>query len=954
MKTFLEYVAEDIIKKYGYDLSRIAVIFPNKRASLFLNEYIVKTAGRPIWAPAYFTISDLFCRNSSLTLGDSIKLICDLHKSFMECTGIDETFDHFYGWGELLLADFDDIDKNMADAKTIFTNLKDIHELDDISYLTSEQKETLQRFFSNFSEDQNTILKKRFMQLWSNMGNIYEDYKDRLRRQNIAYEGMLYRDVAQDEDIEYEYDMYLFVGFNMVQTAEQKIFDRLQHDGKARFYWDFDNYYMPDRTSTVTNEAGRYISEYLKYYPNELPVQDADIYDNMSKDKSIAYINAGTENIQARYISRWLRENDRMASGKRTATVLCNESLLQTAVYCLPDEVEKINITAGFPLSQSPLSSLVARLMSLYVNGYNATRKRFSIQYIIPVITHPYARYISPKCKDLYKKLRNGRGHVLSVEELSCDDGLDLIFGIDENENILAWINRIIRQITGNSENADPFFQEALFCIYTQTNRLITLMNNGDLVADNVTLQRLVQRLADLTTIPFHGEPAVNIQIMGMLETRNLDFDHLLVLSCNEGDMPKNIGDSSFIPYSIRKAYGLTTIDNKVLIYAYYFNRLLQRAKDITLVYNSSTEDGHTGEMSRFMMQLMVESRHRISRYALHSRKDIYTAMPEPVEKTPEVMERLREIKYLSPTAMNNYMRCPLRFYYNNVANIKESESIDEEIDNRTLGNIFHLAAEMLYKSMMGSDGLVTKECIENVLKSRRHIEDVVDKAFKQEFFKIGDNVSRRVEYNGLQLISREVIIRYILRLLEIDKALSPFHIISLEGDVFETITVEVDDEEYGIKVGGRVDRLDMISCQDSGRMRIRVIDYKTGGKSLDKTPLNVEEVFDPSLMREKHTDYYFQAMLYSVIIRDSRKYNAKGCEVSPALLFIQHTGADGYDPTLCMGKEKITDIKMYAEEFRFNIRALIKEIYSKEVPFEPTADNSNCAFCPYKQLCGS
>lgn len=954
MKTFLDYVAEDIINKYGYNLSRLAVIFPNKRASLFLNECLANIAGRPIWAPAYFTISDLFCRHSSLTVGDPIKLICDLHKSFNECTGIDETFDHFYGWGELLLADFDDIDKNMADAKTIFTNLKDIHELDDISYLTPEQKETLQRFFSNFSEDQNTILKKRFMQLWSNMGSIYNDYKARLRRQNIAYEGMLYRDVAQDEGIEYEYDMYLFVGFNMVQKAEQKIFDKLQQAGKARFYWDFDMYYMPCRTTTATNEAGRYISEYLKYYPNELCMQDVDIYGNMSKDKSIAYINAGTESIQARYIAGWLRENNRMAAGKRTAIVLCNENLLQTAVYCLPDEVGKVNITAGFPLSQSPLSSLVARLMSLYVSGYNAAKKRFSIQYVIPVITHPYARYISPKYKELYKELHNGRGHVLSAEELSLDEGLAMMFDIGQKDNMLRWLYGVTCRITENCDNTNPFFQEALFCIYTQINRLMTLINNGDLVADNITLQRLVMQLVGSTTIPFHGEPAVNIQVMGMLETRNLDFDHLLVLSCSEGDMPKNTGDSSFIPYSIRKAYGLTTIDNKISIYAYYFNRLLQRANDITLVYNSSTEDGHTGEMSRFMMQLMVESGHKIRRCILHSRKDMYNTVPVSIEKTPEVMERLRNIKYLSPTAMNNYRRCPLRFYYNNVANIKESESIDEEIDNKTFGNIFHLAAELLYKGMMHHGGLLTKECIENILKDRKYIEDIVDTAFRQEFFKLDGNMTRKVEYNGLQLINREVIIRYIRRLLEIDKTLSPFHIINLEGDVYETIKINMGDTEHTIKIGGRVDRLDMITSPYDGVQRIRVIDYKTGGKNLSKTPVSVEEVFDPSLMREKHTDYYFQAMLYSVIIRNNRKYNARGYEVSPALLFIQHTGADNYDPTLCLGKEKITDIEKYSEEFRFNLQALIKEIYNSEVPFEPTGDSDNCDFCPFRNLCGN
>lgn len=227
MKKFLEYVAEDIVNKYGTNLSNIAVVFPNKRASIFLNEQLAIKAGRPLWSPAYITISDFFRQHSSLLIGDSIKLICEIHKSFTECTQIDESLDHFYGWGQLLLADFDDIDKNMADASNVFKNIKDIHELDDISYLTDEQKEILHKFFSNFTTDNESELKKRFLKLWGHFEDIYNNYKARLREQNIAYEGMLYREVAQ-QDIDYKYDKYLFVGFNMVQKVEQKIFSNLQ------------------------------------------------------------------------------------------------------------------------------------------------------------------------------------------------------------------------------------------------------------------------------------------------------------------------------------------------------------------------------------------------------------------------------------------------------------------------------------------------------------------------------------------------------------------------------------------------------------------------------------------------------------------------------------------------------------------------------------------------------
>lgn len=251
-KTFLEYVAEDIISKYGTDLSRIAVVFPNKRAALFLNEHLARLAGQPVWSPAYITISDLFRQHTDLKTADPIKLICDIHKSFTKCTGIDETLDHFYGWGQLLLADFDDIDKNMADADSIFCNLKDIHELDDISYLDNEQKEMLARFFANFSDDIDSELKKRFLSLWSHFGDIYHDYNRRLTEQGIGYEGAIYRKVASEQTLHLKYDKYLFVGFNLLQKVERVLFSRLMKEGKAKFYWDFDEYYMPSPSHHLT------------------------------------------------------------------------------------------------------------------------------------------------------------------------------------------------------------------------------------------------------------------------------------------------------------------------------------------------------------------------------------------------------------------------------------------------------------------------------------------------------------------------------------------------------------------------------------------------------------------------------------------------------------------------------------------------------------------------------
>ena len=663
MKSFLEYVAEDIINKYGHDLSRTAIVFPNKRASLFLNEYLARLTDHPIWSPTYITISDLFRQQSTLRVADPIKLVCDLHRSFVACTKMDEKLDHFYGWGQLLLADFDDIDKNMADADRVFANLRDIHELDDISYLTDEQRTIIQQFFSNFSEDHNSALKERFIKLWSHFADIYHDFNRRLTSQGLAYEGALYRNVVEhlEEAPSSQFDRYLFVGFNLLHQVEKRLFKRLRQEGKAYFYWDFDHYYMKQ-------EAGFYLSQYLDDFPNELKNDDDTLYRQFQQPKQITYISAPTENIQARYMSTWLKEHQRYADGKRTAILLCDEHLLPVVIHCIPEEVNKVNVTTGYPLVQTPAASFVNLLMNLQIGGYRP-------RLMIAIRRHPYYKYLTD---ELLK---------------GCD--AESLF---QTETILQWIARLLRHVAQQAhedtatEQLASLRDEALFRTYTLVNRLAGLVASGDLAVDLTTLQRLVNQLIQSTSIPFHGEPAEGIQIMGILESRNLDFDHVLMLSCNEGNMPKGVNDSSFIPHNLRKAYELTTVDHKTAIYAYYFYRLLQRASDITLVYNNATDEGHTGEMSRFMLQLLVESGHPIRRFTLKAGQQIVSRKAEPVEKTTQVMELLMERfakqpdtchALLTPTAINTYRRCPLGFFYRYVCGLKEADDDELQIDDR-------------------------------------------------------------------------------------------------------------------------------------------------------------------------------------------------------------------------------------------------------------------------------
>ena len=875
MKSFLEHVAEDLLSRYGTNLSRVAVVFPNKRASLFLNEHLARLAGKPIWSPSYITISDLFRSHSSLQVADPILLVCELHRVFTACTGIDETLDHFYGWGQLLLSDFDDLDKNMAPADKVLANLRDIHELDDTSYLTPEQREMIKRFFSNFSDEHNSELKERFLRLWSHIGEIYHQYNAQLAEKQLAYEGALYRQVATDESIEFEYDTYVFIGFNLLQQVEQTLFRRLERQGKALFYQDTD----------------------------EVPPQH------------INYISAPTENIQARYISEWLTP-ERIQAGRRTAIVLCNEGLLQTVIHCLPEHVDKVNITTGYPLSQTSIASLVNTLINMQVHGYSLRKQMFTRRWVESIKRHPYAS-IMPQ------DFANER-HT-------------------EIQPLLHWLINITQTIATSKSPIieSPLDTESLFRMYTLLNRLSGLVDSGVLKVDIITLQRLIGQLITSTSIPFHGEPAEGIQVMGVLETRNLDFNHVLLLSCNEGNMPRGVNDTSFIPYALRKAYGLTTVDYKVAIYQHYFHRLLQRASDVTILYNNATSDGKTAEMSRFMLQLMVENKIPITFLTLKAGQTPQLHAPKTIQKTPEVIAHMQKHFSnkeggISPTAVNTYLRCQLRFFYRYVCEIAEPDSADEDmIDNRLFGNIFHKAAQVIYTPFISNT--VTSTMLDELLKEEVTIERAVDEAIKQEFFKITDPSRPLPPLDGLQLINREVIIKYIRLLLEVDRRFTPFRIIDLEKWVYTEIG--------GMKVGGIIDRLDSIYNPETGEDHIRVIDYKTGSRHIKPLP-DVASIFTSEAIKD-HSDYFLQTFLYAHIVRSKSSDS-----VSPCLMFIQHAGGKDYDPTLGIGREPVADIATYSDEFISLFQNLLAEIFNPQLSFAPTDDRKRCETCPFASLC--
>ncbi|MDP4277793.1 MAG: PD-(D/E)XK nuclease family protein [Bacteroidota bacterium] len=1028
MDSFLRLTAKDLYNRYGDHLPDVAVIFPNNRAKLFFGDCLYRIAGKPVWTPSFLTINDLFSSHSQLKTADSFTLVALLYKVWLQESRKDEAFDDFYLWGELLLSDFDDVDKNRADATQLFRNIREqAAYTDTLEHLTDEQVEVIRHFFKNFNPDRKTELKERFIENWNILMQVYTNFRASLETDKLAYEGMVNRSVVEHMLTEgvsgFNYEKYAFVGFNVLNECEKTLFRLLQQAGKALFYWDYDVFYMRYKE----HEAGRFMRQNLEQFPNELDKSNFDTFS--TTPKHIRFIASSTENAEARYLPDWIEglrqsgnqpqtpgQTTAQASGlatadsmgkslpvqtegpfrpEETAVVLCNENLLLPVLHSVPDCISELNVTMGFPLMQTPVSNLVIRICQLHADGFMKDgSERYNYRYVIPVLQHPLVRMASPNAIALEKHLRSNNVFRPSKQELQPDHFLEAVFKpVSTVLSLSASLMDILTQLahyqgeTDDSGEAsisqevtdDPLLQESIFRCYTLIARLNDSISQHLVVVSLSTFQALLLKVMSVTSIPFSGEPVRGMQIMGMLETRNLDFKNVLVLSVNEGMLPKTGGEISFIPYNLRKGFGLTTSEHKDSIFAYYFFRLLQRAENITLVYNTSSEGTNRGEMSRFMLQLLVESPHPVSHFNLHANLSLSRDRTIRIDKTPEIIRFLhhqydlnqnKDAQTLSPTALNSLIDCSLKFYFRYVAGLKEPDEISDEIDGAVLGTLFHHAAEYIYTDILlrkaGREshpvlvekareekflanalknkevsGLINASDLEPWIKGTRSLEQLADHVMRMDFFKLPADSLVKPDYSGEQLIRRRLLASFLTTLLKLDAARAPFDIAGLETFVSDIRETATENGTIAFRIGGIIDRMD----KQAGRLNI--IDYKTGGEPI--TPRSTDELF---IQQEKRGNYIFQIFLYSSILQ----HLDSSLTLTPQLLYINKAGFDEYSSLITIGmrKEKttVTDFAPYLEAFDQQLVNLVGRLVDPKEPFVQTALLKHCEFCPYKAIC--
>lgn len=949
MKPFLKAVAEDIYQRFGNNLSRTAVIFPGKRAGLFFNQYLVECAGHPIWAPSYITISDLFDKLSPLDVESPIRQVCLLHEIFNAHTHRSEPLDEFYYWGELMLSDFDDIDKNMVDAENLFVNLADIKAINSrFDYLTEEQKEVLERFFGNFrTEAQQSQIKARFIELWQVMGAIYKEFRARLYSQSLSYEGMQYRDVIEHFDNSMlTYDHYVVVGFNVLNNVERKLFDNLRESGKAIFYWDYDNYYYEN----PQHEAGLFVRENIDRYGNALT--DNSIYDNLSHLPEINYVSASTDNAQARYLHDWLGKYHTEEKEQETAVVLCNEDIAIPVLHALPTErVRNVNVTMGFKLAQTPVYTLIDTYLKLHTAGYMEERNMYVSENVRLLLTHPYIIQLYPDAAQWQKELFATNRLYLQADMLATHPVLGGLFVHNsDNAGLLQSLTTLIEQckvLFGNGSSQEhaysQLYEEALFRIYQLVGNFRTMIDEGILHLRKQTLVRLMQRVMKQTSIPFHGEPAIGLQIMGVLETRNLDFRHIILLSTNEGKLPKISGEASFIPYNLREAFDMTTLQRQNAVYAYYFYRMIQRAEQVTIVYNDGTDGMNKQEPSRYLMQLQVEFPGTIHTYNMLTASQPTHHADICIEQTADTRRKLQQhFAYnpnqkknykLSPSAINDYLDCRLRFYLKHVEGLTPPDEMKVEIDVSHFGILFHKSAELAYDKLTERGNMIHDFELEALYKDDVEIQRIVDEAFRQDFFHT--EVGEPLPFNGTQLIVRHAVCGYLKQLLRMDARRAPFQYIQSEKRVQHVITVDSHGIALSLLLGGTVDRI------DSKEGITRIIDYKTGGKQ--KTVKSVEDLFT----RDKARDgYVFQAFYYAHLLKDEY------ATIAPSLLFVRKTTDKDFEPNIIVNRTPVTDFKEYSDDFARLLTETINEIFNSDIPYTTATNPDACKYCKFTSLC--
>ena len=934
MTPFLLETAQKIIASHSR-LEEVTLVFPNRRAILFFRKHLGTLLKKPAFAPTMLTVEEYIKSFSTVQVPDKLELVHRLYKAYTETVKSKESFDRFYYWGEMLLRDFEEIDKYLVNAEMLFRDLSHQKELDaSFDYLTDEQKKFLLDFWGNFDEHQ-TENRRKFLDVWKHLYDVYANYRAQLLKEELAFEGMVHREVAEKilQGQTLRTGREVFIGFNALTKAEEVIIAHAV-EGGASVYWDVDEYYL----NNVVQEAGEFFREYQKHKVLGKTFE-AQVPANFRKEKNIKLYGAAQPVGQAKLMGQELKRNmEAGALPEETLIVLPDEKLLLPALHSVSDSVEKLNVTMGFSLSATPIFNFVELLIELQISRKD---EYFHHRPVLSLLNHPFT--VSADSKVAQSKRKEMLKHNwVSVPKnfLASETELHrVMFVVADVSNITQYLKTCLT-LLGGLDSLYAFDKEYIFQMLKCLNRMEEVLGNQ--YSDLRSFLRFFRQYVRTVRIPFSGEPLQGLQLMGMLETRNLDFKNVYILSLNEGSLPSGGSKGSYIPYNIRRAYTLPTLQHQDAMYAYLFYRVIQRAENVSIFYNTETDILGQGEMSRYLQQLMFESGKKFQHHALHNTLGVNEVKPIVIKKDKAVLEALeklseqseyRKFSGLSPSALNAYIECRLRFYFRHVAKIKEADEIEEDMDARVLGNFVHNVMEAFYQKLVELKGSKIIEA-QDLEKKGKLIQTLLD----QEVIKTYNlDPNETVVYEGQLILVSEVVKRFIDKILEHDKKHTPFTLEGVEQNMEYTLSISAP--AGSVLLGGKIDRV------DRKEDLLRIVDYKTGRDKLD-----FDSIASLYAREGKRNKAAFQTLMYAWLYTKTK--NTSGMRVIPGLLNSTNLFDDDAEFGLKMAKEKLQDIQTVLPEFEARLRELLEELFNPEAVFDQTEETDNCKYCPYKRIC--
>jgi hypothetical protein len=973
MNPFLKEVAEDLFTKFGQSLQDCAIVFNNKRPAAYLQKHLADIYQKPFWSPSFFTVQEFFATATNLRIADHYTqffTLYDCYINLLKKEGVEKlpSIAKFHNIAKIILGDFNQIDNDLVNADQLFSELEDIAIINQqFDFLTTEQKEFLSQFWQSYSEGKYKKQQEQFIKMWHRMPVLYHQFHEQLKNNGFTTMSRLYKNIANgtnevDFTEQYTGNKLVFIGFNALSKAEAKAFKRWQEEGKAIFYFDADSYYLADEMQ----EAGLFLRRNLKMgLVNQISNELSHI---KSSQRDVNVYKVQGQTAQAKIVNELLLEEKELILNDQpivsTAIILADESLLIPVMQTIPSRIgEKkidVNITMGFGLVNSSLYGLAD--LWLTVQTQVSAKKTIQYQTAEAFLSHPLTGIsdtMRPKIIDAlikeqlieipYERLTRQGGLFVSFFEpisssaVAVKSLIDILGYILKRELAAKKLKRIDADLFGKTMQELNRVQDTLLHHIQKYQQEIELS----------FVLSLIQKSLSAVAVPLEGDPLNGIQIMGLLESRNLNFDRVIILGLNEGIVPQASTGTTFIPDSLRRAYGLPVLENQDAISAYMFYRLIQRTKNIDFVYNSLTDESNSGEPSRFIMQLEYESRFNFNHKELQlpiktelKRKEVIVKS----EKVQAVLNRyLSGQKYLSASALTTYISNPIDFFYKYVAGIEEPKEIEETVEAYRVGLILHYAMEQFYEQLRIESPEITAERIEHKRKDIDHliIEGFADTLYgkkdgeyKEQRYVNVRALASKLKLNGMEKVVFAIVQKYIYIILDQDIANAPFTLIGLEQKGNVTFNFEANGKQQGIKLFGIIDRVDL---KDGV---YRIVDYKSGSDQLKYS--SIDDCFDTNggNINKALVQTLFYTHVYEQI--------SKNKNVEPNL-YVVKTMSDG--KVNFTNKEGLLKGELLANEKQAFLNALsqkLQELFDYNIPFKVSKNPGNYVYSIYTTLFGA